>query len=214
METIQKDKVKIDLGRIKLDGILTVPPSPKGIVVFSHGSGSSHLSPRNSYIAGKLNSHKFATLLFDLLTEGEDIQFKNRFDIELLTDRLLQVSEWLKDQAATIDLPLGFFGASTGAASALRASALMGEKVEAVVSKGGRPDMAGSVYLTKVTAPTLLLVGGKDDVVLSLNQKALHEMNCTKELKIIPGAGHLFAEPHTLERVAVLASLWFDKFLN
>lgn len=214
METIQKNPVNIELGRVKLKGILTIPPASKGIVLFSHGSGSSHLSPRNMYIASELNSHQFATLLFDLLTEEEDIHFKNRFDIDLLTNRLLKTSEWLEDQPAIIDLPLGFFGASTGAASALRAAALLGHEAKAVVSRGGRPDLAGDDYLRKVTTPTLLLVGGNDDIVLSLNQKALHEMKCTKRLQTIPGAGHLFSEPGTLERVAIFSSLWYNKFLK
>lgn len=214
METIQKNTLSIELGKIKLKGVLTIPASSKGIVVFSHGSGSSHLSPRNMFIAEKLNSNKIATLLFDLLTEEEDVHYKNRFDVELLTERLLQTAEWLEEQPASIDLPIAFFGASTGAASALRAAAFMGNEVKAVVSRGGRPDLAEKAYLHKVTAPTLLLVGGNDDIVLDLNQKALHEMNCIKKLSVIPGAGHLFAEPGKLEKVAALSTLWFSKYLN
>jgi dienelactone hydrolase len=214
MEAIQSNSVNINLWRVSLKGVLTIPPSSKGIVIFSHGSGSSHLSPRNEYIAGKLNSRKFGTLLFDLLTEEEDININNRFDIELLTNRLIQTSQWLREQSASANLSLAFFGASTGAASALRTAALLGKEVKAVVSRGGRPDLAGDSYLEKVTSPTLLLVGGNDKLVLNLNENALQKMNCTRELKINPEADHLFSEPGKLEQVALLSNQWFDNFLN
>lgn len=214
METKQTNLVRIDLGRVSLRGVLTIPASSRGLVIFSHGSGSSHLSPRNNYIARNLNSQNFGTLLFDLLTEEEDMHLKNRFDIELLTARLLLTSEWLKGLPSSKDLPLAFFGASTGAASALRVAAFMGEEVKAVVSRGGRPDLTGNSYLKKITAPTLLLVGGDDEDVIKLNQKALQKMECIKKLQIIPEAGHLFAEPGKLEEVALFSSKWFDKYLN
>lgn len=214
METTVSNSVIIDLGEVRLKGVLSIPHFPKGIVIFSHGSGSSHLSPRNKYIASKLNSHNFATLLFDLLTEEEDSYFKNRFQIDLLTNRLIHASRWLEKQDATTDLPIAFFGASTGAASALRAAAIIGDKVKAVVSRGGRPDLSGNYYLKKVTAPTLLIVGGNDDLVIDLNQEAFQKMSCIKELKIVEDAGHLFTEPGKLEEVALLSAQWFDKFLK
>lgn len=210
--TIDKE-ISIRLKKISLEGLLGVPENPRGIVIFSHGSGSSRFSARNNYVADQLRQHDFATLLFDLLTAEEDRVYENRFNIDLLTSRLVAVCKWIEDQPEISHLQPALFGASTGAASALKAAAKLGNKVKAVVSRGGRPDLADE-ELSKVQAPTLLIVGGDDTVVISLNQMAFDKLNCEKELKIVPGATHLFEEPGKLEEVAALASEWFSKHLQ
>jgi dienelactone hydrolase len=182
-------------------------------VLFAHGSGSGRLSPRNNYVAGVLREHGVATLLFDLLTEAEDRIYENRFDIDLLTRRLLLATQWAGQQAATRELAIGYFGASTGAAAALKAAANLEPKIRAVVSRGGRPDLALD-ELPHVQAPTLLIVGGNDTAVIDLNRTAYRELRAEKELKIIPGATHLFEEPGTLEQVATVAARWFERHLT
>ncbi len=201
----------------KLEGNLTIPEESKSIIVFVHGSGSSRFSPRNTLVANALNKQGYATLLFDLLTpieENED-QFTQefRFNIALLAKRLIEVTDWLQNHSETSSLELGYFGASTGAGAALVAAAHYGDMIKAVVSRGGRPDLADDALL-KVTAPTLLIVGGLDDVVLVLNKKAKLEMQCETELEIIDGATHLFEEPGTLEQVVAISQKWFERFLN
>ena len=193
-------------------GALAMPTAAKGLVLFAHGSGSGRLSPRNNYVADVLNKSGVATLLFDLLTEKEDRIYENRFDIDLLTQRLLLATQWTEQEPATQHLALGYFGASTGAAAALKAAAALGPDVRAVVSRGGRPDLALE-DLPRVQAPTLLIVGGNDDQVIALNRKAYGALRCEKELKIIPGATHLFEEPGTLEQVATIAAHWFERHL-
>jgi putative phosphoribosyl transferase len=200
-----------------LEGELTVPEPAAGAVIFAHGSGSSRRSPRNRHVAELLNEGGLATLLIDLLTEDEqevDLQTAQlRFDIPFLADRLVVIAQWLSHQPQAADLKLGYFGASTGAGAALVAAAEIPERVHAVVSRGGRIDLAGAAT-AKVQAPTLAIVGGNDTVVLDLNRKALARMNCVKRLELIPGAGHLFEEPGTLERVATLAREWFAEKLR
>ena len=214
METLIQKDVDIDLGRVCLKGILTLPESPSGIVVFSHGSGSSRLSTRNTFVARSLASQGLATLLFDLLTEQEDLTYSNRFDIELLTRRLVGVTHWLWQERETALLPTGYFGASTGAASALKAAAQLGSRISAVVSRGGRPDLAGIHDLNRVVSPVLLIVGGLDSEVITLNKMAFAEINCTKQLEIVKGASHLFGEPGKLQEVTALSMAWFKEYLN
>ena len=206
------DTVRIDAGGASLPGDLIVPEGAKGLVIFSHGSGSSRLSTRNRAVATYLQEAGFATLLFDLLTPEEDLVYENRFDIPLITTRLVDTAHWVNKHPAAKHLCIGFFGASTGAASALSAAARLGEEVKAVVSRGGRPDLAGPA-LPRVEAPTLLIVGGNDDVVIELNEKAQRQLRCENKLEIVPGATHLFEEPGTLETVARLAAEWFRKYL-
>lgn len=204
--------IKVD-GAI-LKGHLVIPKNPAGLVIFSHGSGSSRLSPRNNYVAEVLQKKGMATLLFDLLTEDEDRNYDKRFDINLLTTRLIAVTLWVQQQEDTEKLAVGYFGASTGAASALRAAAFYGKDIKAVVSRGGRPDLAYD-ELYKVIAPTLLIVGGRDDVVIQLNETAYRKLSATRKLEIIPGATHLFAEPGKLQEVAQISADWFSiHFLN
>jgi dienelactone hydrolase len=199
----------IPAGDAVLDGELTLPPSAKGVVLFAHGSGSSRFSPRNTYVAEVLQQRGIGTLLFDLLTREEDRDYETRFDIELLTRRLLAATVWLQTNPNTRTLSLGYFGASTGAAAALQAAAIMGNKVAAVVSRGGRPDLAGETALRQVTAPTLLIVGGADYGVIELNQQTYALLPCKKKLTLIPGATHLFEESGTLEQAAHTAADWF-----
>ena len=199
--------------RVELEGELILPPSAKGVVLFAHGSGSSRFSPRNTYVAEVLQQRSIATLLFDLLTRAEDQVYETRFDIALLTERLLAATEWLQKKPDTKNLSIGYFGASTGAAAALQAAAKMGDKISAVVSRGGRPDLAGAVALRQVTAPTLLIVGGDDYGVIELNQQADALMNCEKKLTLVPGATHLFEEPGTLQQAARNAADWFAQHL-
>lgn len=205
--------VHIPAAGATVEGMLDIPERALGLVLFAHGSGSSRHSPRNNYVAGVLRSAGIGTLLMDLLTPAEDRDYARRFDIELLTRRLLDAARWVKAQPATRDLPLGFFGASTGAAAALDAAAVLGTAARAVVSRGGRPDLASEQALLNVTAPTLLLVGGHDDGVIELNQLAYDQLRCTKAMAIIPGATHLFEEPGTLEDVARQAADWFSRHL-
>jgi putative phosphoribosyl transferase len=209
-----RTEVVIPLGPVRLGGTLTLPPSPRGIVLFAHGSGSSRHSPRNTFVAGVLVGAGIGTLLFDLLTVGEDRDYATRFDIGLLSQRLAGATRWLRTDAALAALPLGYFGASTGAAAALVAAAEEGGGIAAVVSRGGRPDLAGAQSLARVVAPTLLVVGGEDDVVIELNRAAYTHLRCEKELRIVPGATHLFEEPGTLEAVADLAAGWFTRWLG
>ncbi len=200
---------------VGLEGGLALPASALGVVLFAHGTGSSRLSPRNAAVAARLRgSGHFGTLLFDLLTEAEDRTYDNRFDIELLTARLLSASRWTMEQAETRDLPIGFFGASTGAAAALRAAVDLPDRVHAVVSRGGRPDLAGDA-LDLVRAPTLLIVGGNDRTVLELNRDALALLGSRhKELVVVPGATHLFEEAGALDEVARLTLAWFERWLG
>lgn len=200
--------VTIALGDTVLKGNLTVPEKTIGLVIFSHGSGSSRLSPRNNFVAVMLQQKGLATLLFDLLTEDEDRIYENRFNIDLLTMRLIDATQWVQQQKEIMHLPIGYFGASTGAASALRAAAFFGTEVKAVVSRGGRPDMALQ-ELSKVTAPTLLIVGGWDKVVIELNEKAYQKLQCERKLEVIPNATHLFEEPGKLQEVAYVTANWF-----
>jgi putative phosphoribosyl transferase len=191
-----------------LPAILTLPPEPVGVGIFAHGSGSSRHSPRNRAVAQILNASQIATVLFDLLTVEEDADTSARFDIELLTWRLVRAVEWAQDHPAIPHVPLGLFGASTGAAAAIKASPLLGDTVTAVVSRGGRPDLAGEA-LPHLRAPLLLIVGGNDVEVEALNRRALSLVACEKQISIVPGAGHLFEEGRSLDTVAGLAAGWF-----
>jgi len=195
-----------------LHGDLALPRAATGLVIFAHGSGSSRLSPRNRRVAAHLNSSGFATLLFDLLTETEDRVYANRFDIDLLTDRLVEVTRQVHELQRLRALPLGYFGASTGAAAALGAAAELGEDIRSVVSRGGRPDLAMD-WLADIDSPVLLIVGGLDSEVLALNRQALAALHCRKALKVVDGATHLFEEPGTLEAVSELAAEWFRRTL-
>lgn len=209
MSKASQVELRIPVGNVQLGGNLFIPEQGKGIVIFSHGSGSSRHSPRNQAVAKFLNARNFGTLLFDLLTAEEDLNYNTRFDIELLTERLTGVTTWLKDLPGMKHHKIGYFGASTGAASALRASAYS-TNIAAVVSRGGRPDMAEDL-LPEVKAPTLLIVGSLDTEVLALNRWALGQLTCTKELAIVDGATHLFEEEGTLEEVMKLSVKWFEK---
>ena len=206
------NEVRIPAGRVTLDGNLTIVDAATAIVLFVHGSGSSRHSPRNQFVARTLNNAGLATLLFDLLTaeeEGIDARTAElRFNIELLGERLVHATKWAKQQEQTRNLRIGYFGSSTGGAAALVAAAELPQDAGAVVSRGGRPDLAGKA-LPKVQAPTLLIVGGRDDIVIELNEQARDHMRCEVKLEIVPGATHLFEEPGALERVAELASDWF-----
>jgi putative phosphoribosyl transferase len=200
--------VDIDIGEVVLEGRLVLPPDPWGTVIFVHGSGSSRHSPRNRHVAEVLNQARLGTLLFDLLTPEEEVDRANVFDIGLLADRLVDVTGWLARFEKWRSQPLGYFGASTGAAAALRAAAELGGEISSVVSRGGRPDLTGP-RISDVVAPTLLIVGGRDRVVLDLNREARAQMRCESSLEIIPGATHLFEEPGALDQVATLARAWF-----
>jgi putative phosphoribosyl transferase len=206
------NEVQIQAKRAILSGNLTIPDGAVALVLFAHGSGSSRHSPRNQFVARMLNNGGLATLLFDLLTQEEeaiDIRSReHRFNIGLLAERLMHATKWAKQQDETRDLRIGYFGSSTGGAAALVAAAEMPRDVGAVVSRGGRPDLAGDA-LPKVDAPTLLIVGGNDDIVIELNELARDRMRCEVKLEIVPGATHLFEEPGALEKVARLASDWF-----
>ncbi|WP_206105985.1 dienelactone hydrolase family protein [Olivibacter sp. XZL3] len=207
-----KEETQILVGDTLLSGSLVIPETAKGIIVFAHGSGSSRHSTRNKKVASALQEAGFATLLFDLLTEGEDQDFDNRFDIDLLAERLIGVTDWLKTEEQTGDLAIGYFGASTGAAAALRAAAELGDIVRAVVSRGGRPDLAAPM-LSSVVSPTMLIVGSLDAEVLELNEQAFATLRAEREIRIVEGADHLFEEPGKLEEVAKLALAWFDKYV-
>jgi putative phosphoribosyl transferase len=207
---------RIPAGRVALEGNLRLPDKASGLVVFAHGSGSSRFSPRNRSVAGVLEEAGLATLLIDLLTPQEEavdeLTRHLRFDIRLLAERLVAASEWARQQPDTEHLPIGYFGASTGAGAALVAAAQRPDLVGAIVSRGGRPDLAGPA-LPLVKAPTLLIVGGRDEVVIELNQRAFDQLRCEKRLVIVQGATHLFEEPGTLEQVARLARDWFVRYL-
>ena len=205
-------KIPVNVGR--LDGMLTVPADASGLVLFAHGSGSSHQSPRNKLVASTLQERGLATLLFDLLTPVEDSQSSNRFNVDLLTERLELATDWVRKQQGLADIAIGYFGASTGAAAALRAGANRGEHIKAIVSRGGRPDLTGPGVLSQVKAPTLLLVGGRDTSVIALNREAIGHMTCEKQLRVIPGATHLFEEPGMLEQVSTQAADWFSDRLG
>ena len=213
----EENSVKIRIGGAIIEGNLEMPEGAEGVVIFAHGSGSGRFSPRNRFVAAELNKVGLATLLIDLLTvEEEDAdQFTGefRFNINLLADRLVGAAEWLKKHYATKDFHLGFFGASTGSAAALIAASRLPADVRAVVSRGGRPDLAMG-FLTKVVAPTLLIVGEADEVVIELNKSALEFIGSEKRMEIVPGASHLFEEPGTLEEVARLAVDWFTSYLQ
>jgi dienelactone hydrolase len=217
MATLEDRTVLIPAGTAQLSGNLRIPHAATGIVVFAHGSGSGRHSPRNRFVADALVNTGLATLLIDLLTQEEemiDLQTAElRFDIRLLAERLGGVTDWLASQPSTADLSIGYFGASTGAAAALIAAAERAQTVRAIVSRGGRPDLAGPV-LPRVTQPILLIVGGADEVVIDLNRRALQQLGGVKQLVIIPGATHLFEEPGALEQVAALACEWFLRYLG
>jgi putative phosphoribosyl transferase len=214
---VREKPVHLSLGQITLEGDLAIPASAQGIVLFAHGSGSSRLSSRNRFVAGYLQGQGLGTLLFDLLTRNEEQEdnytMKLRFDIGLLAGRLSGATSWLHSQKETRDLAVGYFGASTGGAAALVAETGNPGVVRAIVSRGGRPDLAGAA-LRHVKAPTLLIVGGDDEQVIELNEQAMEQLTSVKKLVIVPGATHLFEEPGTLESVAQLASQWFRKYLN
>jgi putative phosphoribosyl transferase len=211
------NEVQIQAGRAVLSGDLTIAENAVALVLFAHGSGSSRHSPRNQFVARTLNDAGLATLLFDLLTQEEeaiDIQTReHRFNIDMLAERLVHATKWAKQQEETRDLRIGYFGSSTGGAAALVAAAEIPRDVGAVVSRGGRPDLAGDA-LPKVQAPTLLIVGGNDDIVIELNEMARDQMRCEVKLEIVPGATHLFEEPGALEEVAKLASDWFVNYIG
>lgn len=212
MTTIQKI-VSIPIDAVLLEGTLVVPPAAKALIVFAHGSGSSRFSPRNNFVAQILQKANFATLLFDLLTTEEDSVYATRFDIELLAHRLKAVTEWVAQQEDLQSLSIGYFGASTGAAAALKAAAQLPDGiVKAIVSRGGRPDLAAEA-LAKVQSPTLLIVGGNDSEVLQLNRNAFDALTGEKQLSIVEGATHLFEESGALEKVAELAVRWFKRHL-
>lgn len=203
---------EVHIPPLDLEGILAVPDAAEGVVLFAHGSGSSRFSPRNRRVAAALQERGMATLLFDLLRPEEGEDRRKVFDIALLAERLLQATDWLRADAACRGLALGYFGASTGAGAALVAAASAGAEIGAIVSRGGRPDLAGKA-LARVRAPTLLIVGGSDEVVLDLNREALAELRCEKRLAIVPGATHLFEEPGAMEEVIGLAAPWFREHL-
>lgn len=203
--------VVLPLDGVRLPGVLAVPEHVEGVVAFAHGSGSSRLSPRNRFVSAQLNDHGIATLLFDLLTPGEAAERANVFDVGLLASRLVAATGWLDGHGDLEDLPLGYFGASTGTAAALTAAGVLPERIGAIVSRGGRPDLAAG--LATVHAPTLLVVGGDDEMVLQLNRRALAAMTCPAELRVVTGASHLFEELGALEVVARLARDWFVRHL-
>ena len=215
---VRTREVKIPSGNLLLEGELSVPEGAKGIVLFAHGSGSSRFSPRNRRVARVLRERRIATLLFDLLTRDEeafDLQTAAlRFDTGLLAKRLVDATRWLDRLDEVRDLDVGYFGASTGGGAALVAAAELGDAIGAVVSRGGRPDLAGEEALRRVVSPTLLIVGEQDTVVLQLNEEAFRLFRCEKELVVIPGVTHLFEEPGALEEVARLAAEWFERHLR
>lgn len=215
--TTEERTVRVQAAGVELDGTLAIPTNAQGIVLFAHGSGSSRFSTRNRYVASFLREGRLATFLIDLLTPDEEavdnVTAEFRFDIGRLADRLVGTSEWLGAERDTADLPIGLFGASTGGGAALVAAAALPDRIHAVVSRGGRPDLAGDA-LEAVRAPTLLIVGGNDPVVIELNRSAMQRLRAPNQLEIVPGATHLFEEPGTLDEVARLARDWFTRFLR
>ncbi len=201
------------VGPHQLDGLLGCPDNPRGLIIFAHGSGSGRFSPRNNYVARRLESAGFATLLLDLLSSDEEADRRNVFDIELLASRVIEANQWARAQSEISDLPIAYFGASTGGGAALAAAAMSPQHVSAIVSRGGRPDLAGKA-LPLVEAPTLLLVGSRDEQVLELNRAAMRQMKCTVELCVVPGATHLFEERGTLDYVITQATRWFERYSN
>jgi putative phosphoribosyl transferase len=212
-EMCAPQEVTIRSGRVRLEGHLGVPLSPLGIVLFAHGSGSGRFSPRNNYVAQHLQQGRMATLLIDLLTSDEAEDRRKVFDIDLLADRVLLAKAWIEQDDRTKGLGIGYFGASTGAGAALQAAARDPASIQAVVSRGGRPDLA-EAYLPSVTAPTLLIVGGDDEPVIEMNRTAYRLLACPKRLVIVPGASHLFEEPGTLEQVAEHALIWLQQHIH
>ena len=210
--SIAHKEIYVPVREIHITGNLQIPEEAEALVIFSHGSGSSRFSVRNRFVADYLNQQGIATLLIDLLTEEEDKTYANRFDIDMLTDRLVEATAYVSRLPELEDFSIGYFGASTGAASALWATVCIPEKISAVVSRGGRPDLAAGA-LPKVQAPTLLIVGSLDTDVITLNRRAFQMLECEKDLSIVNGASHLFEEPGTLAEVAELAGKWFAKFL-
>lgn len=210
---MDRNEIAIRLPSLTLKGELNIPEQAVGLVIFSHGSGSSRLSPRNKFVAELIRKHHFGTLLFDLLTEEEDQDYDNRFDIELLTKRLIAVTEWIQQNDTAEDLPIGYFGASTGAASALGAAAYFGTTIKAVVSRGGRPDLT-TRNLLEVETPTLFVVGGFDLQVLQWNKMVYNKLQSVKKMEIVEGASHLFEEPGKIEEVAALAIRWYEQYLK
>jgi putative phosphoribosyl transferase len=204
-------EISIPVGKVTVQGELTIPLKANAIIIFSHGSGSSRFSKRNQMVAKYLQQKNFGTLLFDLLTQEEDQNYYTRFDIDLLTKRLAGATEWLEKLPAANDCRIGYFGASTGAASALKAASFL-RQISAVVSRGGRPDLAMN-DLPKVEAPTLLIVGSLDYDVLQMNKEAYRQMKCGKKLEVVEGATHLFEEPGKMDIVSELAANWFEKYL-
>lgn len=213
LKKVSHENIYIPINEKILEGILAIPRETQRLVIFVHGSGSSRLSPRNRYVANVLENNNFATILFDLLTQEEDKIYENRFNIELLANRLVLATYWILDQPKLKHLSLGYFGASTGTAAALKAATKLEPAIKAIVSRGGRPDLAG-ISLTEIKTPTLLIVGGNDEIVIELNKKAQKEMRAMTQLTIIPEATHLFEEPGALEEVARLASNWFEQYLG
>mgnify|MGYP001037476758 CR=1 FL=1 len=208
-----RTSVSIPFDGFSLNAYLYLPEQPVALIIFSHGSGSSRFSPRNNYVAETLYRNNKAALLADLLTPEEDATFQNRFNISLLTERLQQLTRWTARHPQLKKLPVGYFGASTGAASAINAAARLGDHIKALVSRGGRPDLATENALQSVKCPTLLIIGSLDDEVIKLNQKAFQKMKCTKHIEIVQGASHLFEETGKLFVVSQLAKDWFEKYL-
>jgi putative phosphoribosyl transferase len=219
METLRSEKssinklVRIPVNGVEIEGALVLPPAARGVVLFAHGSGSSRHSPRNNFVAETLRAVGIGTLLMDLLTRQEDAIYQTHFDIDLLTWRLERATQWLMEEPQVQSLDIGYFGASTGAAAALNTAATFGSLIGAVVSRGGRPDLAMAA-LASVQAPTLMIVGALDHLVIELNRKAYERLKTEKHLAIVPGATHLFEEPGTLQEVARLAAAWFRRHLG
>lgn len=211
--TISRQEIKVPVNGQQLEGILALPPNAGGLIIFAHGSGSSRFSPRNNVVADQLNRYQLATLLLDLLTPWEDESYATRFDIPLLAQRLLKATQWARQFSATRSLPIGYFGASTGAAAAMKAAAALGPQVKALVSRGGRPDLASPRDINLVRCPTLLIVGELDNEVLRLNRHVARTMGDRAKVVVVGGATHLFEEPGTLEQVAQLSIQWFVKTL-
>lgn len=209
----QSQMVAIAADGMQIEGMLEIPDDPLGAVLFAHGSGSSRFSPRNNYVAARLRQARFASLLVDLLSAEEDRTYQNRFDISLLSRRLHAAASWLRRDSVVSQLPIGLFGASTGAAAALNVAAQTDPAIHALVSRGGRPDLADEDAFARVRAPVLLIVGGLDEGVIELNRQACMRLQCEKQLTIVPGATHLFEEPGKLENVAQLAADWFSRHL-